>query len=118
MIMARVLIYDRAKFDFVIARRVTFDDVKLLINDLKTGESHSSIMGQLSVWGDDWRNIFTRDSIEKVEIHYNKYGEKSSNYNHLIIWAKRYHMRIKMTSNQLEQIEVVARELGVPINYY
>lgn len=116
--MARVLIYDRAKFDFVIARRVTFDDVKVLINDLKTGESHSSIMGQLSVWGDDHRNTFATGSIYKVEIHYDKYGEKSSNYNHMLIWVNRYHMRIKMTSNQLKQIEEQAKELCDNISYY
>lgn len=115
--MAKTFIYDRQRYDFIYARNGTFYDIKTLFNDLLTGESNSVIMYQLSVWGDDYRNIFTKDSIEKVEIHYDKYGEKSSNYNHLIIWAKRYHMRIKMTSNQLEQIEGMAKDLGVPINY-
>ena len=115
--MARVLIYDRVKYDFVIARRVTFDDVKVLINDLKTGESDSSVMGQLKVWGDEFRNIFPSDSIRKVEVHYNKYGEKSSNYNHMIIWVNRYHMRIKVTHNQLKQLEEMAKELCDNIVY-
>jgi hypothetical protein len=116
--MARVLIYDRVKYDFVIARRVTFDDVETLIDDLKTGESNSSIMSQLKIWGDDYRNIFTTDSIQKVEIHYDKYGEMSSKYNHMIIWANRCHMRIQLTHNQLQQAEKRMRELPYPIKYY